>query len=100
MQRSVHAGAERRKDIVVTRLMAVLAIVWAGAWLLLVLVPGGELHAVDRGYDLMLKPFEDPGAGSVVRRLIELACLLPAALFLAMAQAFHRRRLGRDRQAR
>ncbi len=87
-------GFAHRRDGLVMRLLAVLSIVWAGGWLLLIVVPSGEVGAVDRGYDLMFLPFKLSGhTGLLVRRLVEFACLLPAAVSLVAAQAIQRRRL-------
>lgn len=83
-----------RRDRLLMRLLAVLSIVWAAGWLLLIVVPSGEVGAVDRGYDLMFLPFQlSPHAGLLVRRLVEFLCLLPGAASLVMAQAIQRRRL-------
>lgn len=82
------------------RLLAILAILWAGAWLLLIVVPTGEVSAVDRGYDLMDLPFGLGHANALVQRLIEFVWLLPAACLLVLAQVIQRRRLGRGKPAR
>jgi hypothetical protein len=90
----------RPKDMMMMRLLALLAIAWAGTWLLLIVVPTGEVGAVDRTYDLMFVPFGLPGSPDLlVRRFIELVCLLPAAAFLVMAQAIQKRRLERRHAA-
>ena len=83
------------------RALALLAIIWALGWLLLVVLPTGDVNAVDRGYDLMFVPFKLPAnAGLLLRRLVEFVCLLPAAAFLLSAQAVQRRRISRDRAQR
>lgn len=82
------------------RFLALLAILWAGAWLLLIAMPGGEVGVLDRGYDLMLRPFGHIATDTILRRLIEFVCLLPAAALLVMAQAVHRRRLDNARDTR
>lgn len=97
MEPPIEQSSEFRhnKDLALMRSLALLAILWAGGWLLLIAVPTGEVGAVDRGYDLMVLPFLGANAGLLVRRLIEFLCLLPAAAFLVMAQAIQKRRIER-----
>ncbi|HXQ52711.1 MAG TPA: hypothetical protein VN802_16570 [Stellaceae bacterium] len=81
-------------SLLLTRILAAFAALWAVGWLALIVTPSGMVPVFDQSYRLMVSPFElSSGSDILVRRIIEYVCLLPAAVCLIAAQAIRKRRV-------